>query len=168
MWDFVASIYESNKKLGVIAAVILSVALGLLWIKDRYDSEIHYHAWAASYKVHHFDPTSVEYKDGHVRVRWVTFPKVADDGFEEQYILHSITREPLGIYEFEHPTPNAKPYRDGYSTDETNIKFCNCWGSWIDVGKLEPGRYQLEIRYDYDAWYYPDWSADQRITFIVE
>ena len=148
--------------------IVLPIVVSLVYAYNRYENEIHYHAWAAGYTIHHFDPTSVEYEENHVRVRWITFPKVADDGFEEQYILHSIGREPLGIYEFEHPTPNAKPYRDGYITDETNIKHCNCWGSWIEVGKLEPGQYELEIRYDYDSWLYPDWSADQRIKFTVE
>ena len=132
-----------------------------------YQNEKHYHAWAGSYTVHQFDYKQVEYKDGNVRVFWVSFPKTAPYGFEEQYILHRHTGEPLGIHEFEHPYPRAEPYRDGYTMDSTNIKVCNCWGSWINVGKLEPGSYQLEIRYDYDPWWLPDWSADQRVVFIV-
>ena len=152
-----------QRKWGYGLAAIVIVLSAWQWQR----SEMHYHIWAGSYNVHHFDPDSIEYSDGKVRVFWVSFPKVAPYGFEEQYILHRINGEPLGIDEFEHPYPRATPYRDGYLTEEINIKYCNCQGNWIDVGRLPPGTYSLEIRYDYDVWWLPDWSADQRIIFEV-
>ena len=157
-----------RQKVGWFTASVVVILSAAMWLTySNYQEEIHYHKWAGSYNVHHFQPDSIEYKDGHVRVFWISFPKSAPYGFEEQYILHRVNGEPLGIDEFEHPYPKADPYRDEYITDDTNIKFCNCWGSWIDVGKLEAGTYSLEIRYDYDPFWLPDWSADQRIVFVV-
>ena len=151
-----------KKWIWVLPFVVLSLFLYYL-----YSSERSYHQWASSYKVHNFYTDRVEYSDGKLRVFWMSWPKTAPYGFEEQYVLYRPVGEPIGIAEYEHPYPKAAPYRHGYSMDDTNMKFPNAWGSWIDVGKLEPGVYQLEIRYDYDPWWLPDWTADQRIVFTV-
>ena len=50
------------------------------------------------------------------------------------------------------------------------LKPVTFWGDDVFVGNLEPGRYEIRIKYKYDCWNWGvnEWEPDESIQFTVE
>ena len=143
----------------------LIVLLGLGF--QQYRSEQSYHRWAGSFVAHQH--SDVKYEDGYVRVYWEKLPKAPKTDIVIHYLFYRPGLPLVGNVQQYIPVDESNVYRDGKMQDEHNLHLVPYWGSPIFVGDLEPGTYELVVHYEYPAsWWYPNWNADQRITFKVE
>lgn len=147
--------------------LILPIVFIFGWIYYDYSDEQKYHGWAGSRVAHYY--SDVQYKDGYIRVLWERLPKIP----EQDLMIHYLFARPglplVGNVQQFLPVHHSNAYRASLQQDETNIHSDSYWGSPIFVGDLNPGEYEMVVYYQYtDNWWYPDWSADQRITFTVK
>ena len=146
---------------------VLPVVALFLYSFTEYKSEESYHKWAASYVAHQH--SDVIYKDGYVQIRWEKLPKAPRTDIVIHYLFYRPGLPLIGTAQQFIPVDESNVYRDGRMQDEHNLHLVPYWGSPVFVGDLAPGRYELVVYYEYpNSWWYPDWTADQRIVFIVE
>ena len=151
-----------NKWVWVLPLVVLSI-----FIYYEYSSEQSYHKWAGSFVAHQY--SDVKYSDGYVQVKWEKLPKSPETDIVIHYLRYRPGLPLIGTAQQFIPVDESNVYRDGRSHDEHNLHLVSYWGSPIFVGNLMSGRHELVVYYEYpNSWWYPDWTADQRIVFEVE
>ena len=157
-----------REKLGWFKASLLVAILTVSYMGfSNYQSELHYHKWAGSFIAHQYD--DVRYEDGYVQIHWTRLPKIPREAIEIHYLFYRPGLPLIGTEAQYLPIDESNAYRNGLDEDDMNLHLVPYWGSPLFVGDLPPGKYELVVYYRYvDSWWYPDWSADQRIVFIVE
>ena len=145
--------------------VLPMVALAVFTF-TQYKSEMSYHKWAGSYVAHEY--SDVIYKDGYIRIKWEKLPKSPKTDIIIHYLHYRPGLPLIGTAQQFIPVDESNVYRDGKGHNNENLHLVSYWGSPVFVGELEPGKYEVVVYYEYpDNWWYPDWSANQRVVFTV-
>ena len=134
---------------------------------QQYQSERSYHEWAGSFVAHEY--SDVEYKDGYIRIKWEKLPKAPKTDIVIHYLFHRPGLPLIGTAQQFIPERSTNEYRKSRQQTNVNMHLVPYWGSPVFVGDLQPGMYEVVVYYEYPkSWWYPDWTADQRIIFTVE
>lgn len=150
-----------NKWVWVLPLMIL---VGFIY--NSYQSEQSYHNWAGSYSAHKY--SDVVYEDGYIKVKWETLPKAPKTDIVIHYLFYRPGLPLIGTAQQFIPVTHSNDYRVSKDHTDENLHKVSYWGSPVFVGDLNPGQYEVVVYYEYPkSWWYPDWDADQRITFDV-
>lgn len=145
---------------------VLPVAVLTLFAFYEYQTEQSYHKWAGSYVSHEY--SDVIYKDGYIRIKWEKLPKSPETDIVIHYLFYRPGLPLIGTAQQFIPVDESNVYRDGKAHSDENLHLVPYWGSPVFVGDLEPGQYEVVVYYEYpNSWWYPDWSANQRVVFTV-
>ena len=147
----------------IVLPIVLLSALGF----QQYQSERSYHEWAGSFVAHKY--SDVVYSNGYIRVKWEKLPKAPRTDIIIHYLFHRPGLPLIGTAQQFIPEKSSNEYRKSRQQTDVNLHLVPYWGSPVFVGDLQPGMYEVVVYYEYPkSWWYPDWTADQRIIFTVE
>ena len=148
-----------------IVPFVFLIFYGYTYYYEKLTYQANYHAEAESVRNHHAD--EVIYKDGYVKVHWAKLPKTVNCAFTETWMIFIPQRGWIEVHQWSYNKDAVPPYqKEGADV----LKPVTFWGDDVFVGNLEPGRYEIRIKYKYDCWNWGvnEWEPDESIQFTVE